>query len=94
MVEPSAWIHHLPPGSILVLGALLLPVLRGGALRLALLALPLASGWHLASFDVGTLVSMPIGELMLTPVRVDRLSLVWGVWRNGQDLDPDWGSRT
>ena len=79
MVEPSAWLHHLPPGSILVLGALLLPVLRGGALRLALLALPLASAWHLASFDVGTLVSMPIGELMLTPVRVDRLSLVWGV---------------
>ena len=22
------------------------------------------------------------------------LSLVWGVWRNGQDFDPDWGSRT
>jgi transposase len=21
------------------------------------------------------------------------LSLVWGVWRNGQDWDPDWGSR-
>ena len=21
------------------------------------------------------------------------LSLVWGVWRNGQDFDPDWGSR-
>jgi transposase len=19
------------------------------------------------------------------------LSLVWGVWRNGQDFDPDWG---
>ena len=22
------------------------------------------------------------------------LSLVWGVWRNGTDWDPDWGSRT
>ena len=22
------------------------------------------------------------------------LNLVWGVWRNGQDWDPDWGSRT
>ncbi len=21
------------------------------------------------------------------------LNLVWGVWRNGQDFDPDWGSR-
>ena len=21
------------------------------------------------------------------------LSLVWGVWRNGTDFDPDWGSR-
>jgi transposase len=21
------------------------------------------------------------------------LSIVWGVWRNGQDFDPDWGSR-
>ena len=20
------------------------------------------------------------------------LSLVWGVWRNGQDFDPDWGA--
>lgn len=22
------------------------------------------------------------------------LNLVWGVWRHGQDWDPDWGSRT
>jgi transposase len=22
------------------------------------------------------------------------LSIVWGVWRNGADFDPDWGSRT
>ena len=21
------------------------------------------------------------------------LSIVWGVWRNGADWDPDWGSR-
>jgi hypothetical protein len=21
------------------------------------------------------------------------LNLVWGVWRNGTDWDPDWGSR-
>jgi len=20
------------------------------------------------------------------------LSIVWGVWRNGQDFDPDWGA--
>jgi hypothetical protein len=22
------------------------------------------------------------------------LSLVWGVWRNGQDFDPKWGTET
>lgn len=75
----STWLHHLPPGALLVLGALLLPLLRGMVLRVALLALPLLSGWHLASFEVGTVVTLQVGELMLTPVRVDRLSLVWGV---------------
>jgi hypothetical protein len=22
------------------------------------------------------------------------LSIVWGVWRNGQDFDPEWGAGT
>ena len=73
-----SWLHHLPPGAILVLGALALPLLRGTALKVGLLVLPLLSGWHLATFEVGTVLTWSCAGLDLTPIRIDRLSLVWG----------------
>ena len=78
-------LHRLPPGSLLILGALLLPLLRR-QVRLRqglLLALPLISAWHLLSMPDGWTQSMVFGcgsalEVNLTLIRVDGLSLVWG----------------
>lgn len=77
-------LHRLPPGSLLILGALLLPALRRHVrLRQGLLlALPLLSAWHLLSMPIGWTQTMGFGAghsaVELTPIRVDRLSLVWG----------------
>ncbi|MEM7480541.1 MAG: Na(+)/H(+) antiporter subunit D [Acidobacteriota bacterium] len=69
----------LPPGLLLIGGGLLLALLRGRIQRWALVILPLLSAWHLLSFlPEGTTVAYEIFGYELMPVRVDRLSLVWG----------------
>ncbi len=68
----------LPPGSLLILGALLFPALRGRLRQAWLLLLPVASFAHLLSLGDGTLWQLEVFDYSLTPVRVDRLSLVWG----------------
>jgi multicomponent Na+:H+ antiporter subunit D len=68
----------LPPGSLLVLGAVLLLFLRGRALQVALLALPVLSFLHLRSFPLGYTYQLPLFDFVLTPIRIDKLSLVWG----------------
>lgn len=77
-------LHRLPPGSLLVLGALIVPWLRT-RVRIRqglLLALPLLSAWHLLSMPVGWTQTLPFGGGLfaqdLVILRVDRLSLVWG----------------
>ena len=74
-------IASLPPGSLLVLGALLLPLLRRWEpLRRAwLLLLPLLSLAHLLSLPLGTTVEWQVAGLDLEPIRVDGLSRVWGL---------------
>ncbi len=69
---------ELPPGTILALGALLLAVTSGRLQAGVSLLLPLASLYHLLQFEVGTQVSLSLFEYELTPVRIDRLALVWG----------------
>ncbi len=69
---------HIPPGLILVIGALLLPLLPLAGRRIALVALPLLSGLHLLAIPEGTELTFHLFEYVLEPVRVDRLSLVWG----------------
>ena len=69
----------LPPGSLFFFGAVLALLLRGRYLKAWLVVVPLASLAHL-------LLCMPDGHLVrsemlgheLVPIRVDRLSLVWG----------------
>ncbi len=69
----------LPPGTLLVVGALIVPFLRGRVLQTYLLALPILSFAHLLlGLPAGTLVRLELFDHELTPVRVDRLSLVWG----------------
>ncbi|MEM7050948.1 MAG: Na(+)/H(+) antiporter subunit D [Acidobacteriota bacterium] len=75
----TASLASLPPGLLLIFGGLLLTLLRGRLQRIALVALPLASAWQLLQFfPDGTLVQAQIFDYELTPVRIDRLSLVWG----------------
>lgn len=69
---------ELPPGMPLILGALLLAPLRGRALQGALVGLPIISFLHLLSFPVGHLTQVEVFGYQLTPIRVDKLSLVWG----------------
>ena len=68
----------LPPGTILIVGALLFPLLRGRALQAWVLLLPILSGAHLLTFDAGTVVRLDLLGYGLTPIRIDALSLVWG----------------
>ena len=81
-------IDSLPPGIILIVGGLLLPLLRGRWQQIFLLLLPLLSAAHLL-FQVST---HPVAFLdpdgfripfilfgyELMPIHIDRLSLVWG----------------
>ncbi len=70
---------NLPPGSLIVLGALLVPLMRGRLRQLWTVGIPVASLLHLLlAFEDGSTLSMRFFDQPLTPIRVDRLSLVWG----------------
>jgi multicomponent Na+:H+ antiporter subunit D len=68
----------LPPGWLLMLGALIVPFLPRRAASVAMVLLPVLSALHLLSLDVGHMVHLPLFDRVLTPVRIDKLSLVWG----------------
>ena len=68
----------LPPGALMIAGALLFPALRGRLRQAWLLLLPLASFAHLLALGDGTLWQLEFFDYSLAPVRVDSLSLVWG----------------
>ena len=70
--------NSLPPGILLVLGALLIPFLKGRTQKIYGLLLPLFSAAHMVYLPSDHLVQVQIFEYTLTPIRVDKLSLVWG----------------
>jgi len=71
-------ISALPPGTLLIAGALLLPLLRGAALKAWLLALPLLSFAHqLQAPEAGPPLQFFGLELVL--LRADPLALAFGV---------------
>ncbi len=76
-------IEFLPPGTLLILGALLFIFLKGRAATVALLILPVLSFLHLLSFDMGYLLQFSLFGYELTPIRIDKLSMVWGVIFHG-----------
>jgi len=76
-------IEFLPPGTLLILGALLFIFLKGRAATVALLLLPVLSFLHLLSFDSGYLMQFSLFGYELTPIRIDKLSMVWGVIFHG-----------
>ena len=69
---------ELPPGLILIFGALLVPLLRGHMRNAYMLALPLVGFWGLLTIPEGTHFAFQVFGYTLNPVRVDKLSLVWG----------------
>jgi len=71
-------IELLPPGAILIVGGLLSAFLRGRVQALFLLLLPLLGLWHLLELQHGVYHEFSLFGLTLTPVRVDKLSLVFG----------------
>ncbi len=73
-----ATINGLPPGLILILGALLIPVLRGRLRTAWMLALPVAGFVHLLMLDAGLHATVEFFGYTLIQSRVDRLALVFG----------------
>ncbi len=71
-------IASLPPGLLLIFGAALVPLLRGGLRNAYLLALPLIGLADLAANGAGGWGALSLFDLRLAPVRADKLSLAFG----------------
>lgn len=71
-------IAELPPGSILILGAFLIPLLSGRPQSLYLLLLPVLSFIQLLVLPADLQWRLSFLGYELMPVRLDRLSLVFG----------------
>jgi multicomponent Na+:H+ antiporter subunit D len=71
-------IGNLSPGLILIVGALLVPLLRGHVRSAYLLALPALAFAHLLALPYGEFGQVQIAGLTLTTLRIDRLSAVFG----------------
>lgn len=67
-----------PTALILILGAALVPVLRGWARRAWLLLLPVAAFVHLVGLPHGSFGEVHFLDYTVTLMRVDRLSLLFG----------------
>ena len=69
----------IPPGTLILLGGLLVTLMRGRLRQVWTVAIPVASFVHLlACHPDGHVVSGQFFGHELTPIRADRLSLVWG----------------
>jgi multicomponent Na+:H+ antiporter subunit D len=69
---------ELPPGIILILGAFLVPFLRGNLRNAYMLALPLIGIWSLLTITEGSHFAISMFGYGLSPVRIDSLSLLFG----------------
>ncbi|WP_119299896.1 Na(+)/H(+) antiporter subunit D [Dongia deserti] len=70
-------IGEFSPGLILILGALLVPLLRGRLRAIYMLALPVAAFAHLTTLPHGDLGIIELSGVSLTTLRVDKLSLLF-----------------
>ena len=71
-------IELLPPGAILIIGGLLVPLLPGRLKPWAGVVLPVLGFMHLLALEKGFVQNLVVFGYELTPVRVDGLSLVFG----------------
>ncbi len=71
-------IASLPPGLILIGGALVVPLLRGWLRWAWMLALPVVGFADLTGLEHGVHIAIALFDYELQPVRVDKLSLAFG----------------
>ena len=71
-------IVDLPPAAVLILGALLVPLLRGRVRSVYVLLLPIVSFAHFLSLGTGEFCHVSVFSYELTLVRIDELSRVFG----------------
>ena len=70
-------LSSLPPGIVLILGAVLFPLVPRRLQPALLLALPLASAWHQWMVPSGTLRTVPFFDYELVLIRADALAGVF-----------------
>ena len=70
---------ELPPGLILIVGALLVPLLRGRVRAVYMLALPVVALWQLVSLSYGNFAELQVLDMSLVALRVDKLSFIFGL---------------
>ena len=70
---------EFPPGLILIVGAILVPLLRGWSRNIFMVALPIVSLALLLTLENGTYGQFTLFAYELAPVRVDKLSMVFGI---------------
>ncbi len=71
-------IGEISPGLILILGAVIVPLLRGRLRSAYMLMLPVLAFAHLLALPQGELGQVQLFGLPLTTLRVDKLSLLFG----------------
>ncbi len=69
---------EFPPGLLLIVGAILVPFLKGKLRSVYMLALPLLGIWQLTALEPGAFGAMSFVGFEQTHVRIDKLSLLFG----------------
>ena len=72
-------IADIPPGLILILGAVLVPLLRGWSRNIYMVALPIVGLASVLAMPDGNHFQFQLFDYNLVPVRVDSLSTVFGI---------------
>jgi multicomponent Na+:H+ antiporter subunit D len=70
---------EVSPGLVLIVGALAVPLLRGRLRAAYMLALPVVALWILLGLPHGTFGDIQVLGTTLTTLRVDKLSVVFGI---------------
>ena len=71
-------IASLPPGLLLIAGALLIPLIPGSVRRAWTVILPIIGLWGLIALEPGTYLAFEFFGAEVVPVRADKLSLIFG----------------
>ena len=72
-------IGELSPGLILIIGALLIPLLRGHVRSAYMLALPVLALWQLIELGQGSFAAVTVFDMTLQTVRIDNLSYIFAL---------------